>query len=176
MNIIPTELKALTANIGKCVLICQQIEYMLVMMIIIERQQPLSSVNDFISEFARLRLQMLGALKNELLKLKVAYVDFEHLENVIERRNWLVHRFVIDPRFLRIQRGAADDLSDEVQFFTEAYFKIKSAYAAKTAEIGAANAGIPPEEEAIKQILQVEAFANEVSQRQAKIKDGRRKK
>src|SRR3990172_3240812 len=112
MTDIPTELKAMTANIGKCILICQGIEVMLATMILIERKQPKSAVDEFIREFARLRLQMLGALKKELLELKVTYVDFDHLDEVIERRNWLVHRLYIDPRMVRLLRGAADDLAD----------------------------------------------------------------
>lgn len=176
MTSIPSELKALTANLGKCVLICQQIEVMLATIIIIERKQPLSAVNDFINEFAQLRLQMLGALKKELSDLKVTYVDFEHLEQVIKKRNWLVHRLFLDPRFLRIMRGAIDDLSSEVEFLTAAHFKIKFAYAAKIAEVGATNGGIPTDEEAIKQIINFEAVASEISARQAQIKAEKKKK
>jgi hypothetical protein len=175
MNAIPSDLKALTANIGKCILVCQEIEMMLATMIIVERNQSLGALNDFISDFARRRLQMLGALRNELLELKVTYVDFDHLEQVIERRNWIVHRLFIDPRLLRILGGAADDFSDEVKFFTDAYFKIKAAYLSQTATVGAATCGVPTEEEEIRALLQLEGFASEVVARQAQIKQERKR-
>jgi len=105
----------MTANIGKCILICQGIEVMLATMILIERKQPKSAVDEFIREFARLRLQILGALKKELLKLKVTYAEFDHLDDVIERRNWLVHMMRLDC----VERLARLTTSSVRRFLTE---------------------------------------------------------
>ena len=130
-----TNKTAMFANIGRCVLLCQQIELALAYTIVSERAKVGLSPEIFIEEFAKLRGLVLESLKKELIDLKATNFDFKHLDTVIERRNWLIHRLTMDERMIRTARSP-DDYSDQKDFFESAYLKIRKSQIAHTTQLG----------------------------------------
>ena len=126
----------LLANIGSCLLLCERIEVILGTILVLERRQKLVDDRTFIEESAKIRTKVLESLKGELKNQGVTYVDYDRLDRVIERRNWLVHRLPFDRRFQAAADGSGDVFLDEVLFFQSFSDDTFSAYRKRADEIG----------------------------------------
>jgi hypothetical protein len=124
------------ANIGSCLLLCQQIEVVLGTILVLERRKKLVDDKTFIEESAKIRTKVLESLKGELRNQGVTYIDFDKLDQVIERRNWLVHRLPFDRRFQAAAAENGDVFLDEVLFFQSFHDEVFDAYRKRADEIG----------------------------------------
>ena len=131
----------LNSQIGSCLVQCQHIELNLASLLIFERRDP--ALNDpaaMLREFAKVREAVLGRLKKELIEAKVDYIDYNYLDSVIEKRNWLIHHLILDPRYVHgwnPERKEFDlDLSEELAFFDTAVRYFHGLFLKRGAELG----------------------------------------
>jgi hypothetical protein len=127
----------LLTNIGRSIIIAQQIEVTLGMMLMMERKERFSTINAFMDGMAKTRLQVLESLKNELLQQGVTYVDYAKLGQIIEQRNWVAHRLIFDKRFVMIGANLSDDdFIDVVCEFYQFQKELLSAFITRASELG----------------------------------------
>ena len=130
-------MKSIFTNIGLSVIVCQQIEALLGTILLIERRDRFHTDNVFINASAQVRTQVLESLKKELADLKVAYIQFAKLDEVIARRNWMVHRLVFDERFnAACEEDSPDDFLEDLVLFRTFYLMTHDAYQRRLAEVG----------------------------------------
>lgn len=130
-------MKALITNIGLSVIVCQQIEALLGTVLLLERRESFHTDDVFIDASAQVRTQVLEMLKNELTHLKVAYIQFAKLDEVIDRRNWMVHRLVFDQRFnAACAEDSPDNFLEDLLLFRTFYLMTYDAYRRRLEEVG----------------------------------------
>jgi hypothetical protein len=162
------------ANIGRCILLCQSIEYGLGLLLVLERQRRISGPKDiytFLDTFSKTRVQVLESIRNELKNESASYLETFQLDQIIERRNRLVHRLVHDPDFLEgIGKEPKMTMDEEVDFFLTAHDRILAAIHNRARQLGIVisteNTSSP---ETICQ------FAGELKQRTDAIRGSRKK-
>lgn len=127
----------LLINIGRSVIIAQQIEVILGMMLMLERKERFSTIDAFMEGMAKTRLQVLETLKNELRQQGVTYVDFGKLDKIIELRNWVAHRLIFDKRFVMIGTTMSDDdFLDVVRDLYQFSKELLAAFMKRASEVG----------------------------------------
>jgi hypothetical protein len=161
-------------TIGRCTLLCQSTEYLLGSLLILERKKHVGGVRDivdFLDSFSKTRVQVLESLKNELKQEGVPYLDELQLDQLIERRNILVHRLPHEPWFIAGMQQDNFTMANEFKFFLEALTKIEEIFFRRAKELE-----IVISREPVSSPDQLIAFASEVKTRADKILGDRKKK
>ena len=159
-------------NIGRCLILCQQIEVIVGTMLFLERRDKMNGIESIFEAFSQVRVNVLESMKNELRDKKVTYVDFTELEAVIVKRNWLVHRMSFESRFVRASVTCDDDYSDVLEFFESASKSLSEALQKRKEELGIKKPNLS-DGEAMKAL---ESFTDLISMKSSEILKSRKSK
>lgn len=165
-------MNAFLQNIGRCLILCQQIEVIVGTMLFLERREKMDGVESVLKAFSKVRVNVLETMKNELRDKKVTYVNFTELEAVIAKRNWLVHRMSFESRFIRASMTGDDNYSDVLEFFESASKSLAGALQKRKEELGIKKPSMT-DEEAMKALG---AFTDLISMRSSEILKSRKPK
>ncbi|ATC65136.1 hypothetical protein CMV30_14890 [Nibricoccus aquaticus] len=161
-------------TIGRCTLLCQFSEYVLGALVLLERKKHVGGVRDlvdFLDSFAKTRTQVLESLQNELKQDGISYLDELQLDQLIEKRNVLVHRLPHEPWFIAGMQRSHFTMEDELRFFLDALSRIEEVFSRRARELGIVLSRTP-----VSSGEQLVNFASELKKRADQIHRDRKKK
>ena len=108
---------ALERHIGRCVILCQQIEHLLAILLRGRDGLDHLHIGEFMNEFTKAHTAPLERIRSKIDKQDALSHLLSDLDMVIEKRNKIVHRAIISKEFVHYVKTGFYDFDSDILVF-----------------------------------------------------------